>query len=213
MKRLLPLTFASLLLAACSDQPSSAPKIEVTDTKASLTKNTEQKNSVSGSLEFPDTTIVHNGIIHSVDKRTPSISAFALLGLGQSLLNVDLVGTTSKAEIIKRLKAHAANMAPGQWLLGRGWDQNDWEVKELPTAADLDVAFPDRPVWLERVDGHAGWANSKAMQGPDRYLNTTWQPEGGEVVRDGNNKATGVFIDNASELVQIHVPEARWHLG
>jgi predicted amidohydrolase YtcJ len=130
-----------------------------------------------------------------------------LLGLGQSLVNVDLRGTKSKKEIIEVLKSRAKTMLPGQWLLGRGWDQNDWDVIELPTAADLDQAFADRPVWLERVDGHANWGNSKAMAVASKDLSGNWQPEGGEITRDENGNANGVFVDNAVTLIQAHVPD------
>ena len=131
-----------------------------------------------------------------------------LLGLGQSLSNANLMGTESKQEIIEVLKASAKSLPDGAWLLGRGWDQNDWPEKALPTAADLNAAFPDRPVWLERVDGHANWANDKAMRFANRDLNGDWQPEGGEIIRDKDGKATGVFIDNAAQLIQSHVPVA-----
>ena len=97
-------------------------------------------------------------------------------------------------------------MPPEQWLLGRGWDQNDWSIKEIPTAADLDTAFPDRPVWLERVDGHANWANSAAMAVTDKNLSGDWQPDGGEIVRDQDGNPTGVFIDNAVAIIQQQVP-------
>ena len=130
-----------------------------------------------------------------------------LLGLGESLGNANLMGSTSKADIIERLQQHAASLPEDQWLLGRGWDQNDWPVKELPTAADLDAAFPNRPVWLERVDGHANWANSKAMQVALKDLNGDWQPDGGEIVRI-DKQANGVFIDNAVKLIQSQVPVA-----
>ena len=129
-----------------------------------------------------------------------------LLGLGQSLLNVDLRGTKSVDEIVAKLKDRAENLPEGQWLLGRGWDQNDWDVTKLPSAADLDAAFPDRPVWLERIDSHAGWANSKAMQVSTQDLSGDWQPSGGEIRRDSNNLPTGIFIDNASDLIQSQVP-------
>jgi len=129
-----------------------------------------------------------------------------LLGLGQSLVNVDLRGTKSKADIVATLKSRAQTMLDGQWLLGRGWDQNDWDVIELPTAADLDAAFPDRPVWLERIDGHAGWANSKAMAVATKDLSGTWQPDGGEIIRGKDSNPSGVFIDNAVSLIQAHVP-------
>ena len=129
-----------------------------------------------------------------------------LLGLGQSLVNVDLRGTGSKADVLEALKLRAKTMLDGQWLLGRGWDQNDWDVIELPTAADLDDAFPNRPVWLERVDGHAGWANTKAMSVATEDLSGTWQPDGGEITRDKNKQPSGVFVDNAVNLIQAHVP-------
>ncbi|RBP52742.1 amidohydrolase [Arenicella xantha] len=131
-----------------------------------------------------------------------------LLGLGQSLMFADLMGTNNKAEIIALLQARAKDLVDGQWLLGRGWDQNDWPVKELPTAADLDAAFPDRPVWLERVDGHANWGNSKAMSFANKDLSGDWQPEGGEIVRNAKGQASGVFVDNAVALIQQQVPAA-----
>ena len=131
-----------------------------------------------------------------------------LLGLGQSLIIADLMGTTSKQDIIQILKDKANTLSDGQWLLGRGWDQNDWPEQVLPTAADLDQAFPDRPVWLERVDGHANWANSVAMKVAQKDLSGDWQPNGGEIVRDAQQNASGVFIDNAVNIIQSQVPEA-----
>ena len=130
-----------------------------------------------------------------------------LLGYGLSLLNADLVGTTSKADVVARLKAFEKDLPEGAWLLGRGWDQNDWPEgeREFPSAADLDAAFPDRPVWLERVDGHANWANTAAMRAAGRDFDGSWQVDGGEVVRrDG--KATGVFVDAAAAVIESKVP-------
>ena len=126
-------------------------------------------------------------------------------GLGVTLGIADLTGTTSKAAIVERLKAFEGKLAKDQWLLGRGWDQNDWAEKAFPTAADLDAAFPQRPVWLERIDGHAGWANSAALRRVTRDLGGDWQPDGGRIERS-DGKATGVFIDTAAELVQATVP-------
>ena len=128
-----------------------------------------------------------------------------LMGLGFALMQADLVGTRSKAEVLDRLQAFAANLPDGAWLLGRGWDQNDWPDKTFPTAADLDAAFPARPVWLERVDGHAGWANTAAMRRVTRDLTGDWQPEGGLIVRAAG-KPTGVFVDAASDLIDAVVP-------
>ncbi|MGE5200395.1 MAG: amidohydrolase, partial [Rhodospirillaceae bacterium] len=128
-----------------------------------------------------------------------------LMGLGFALMQADLVGARSKAEVLERLEAFAANLPDGAWLLGRGWDQNDWPDKAFPTAADLDAAFPTRPVWLERVDGHAGWANTAAMRRASRDLAGDWQPEGGLIVR-ADGKPTGVFVDTASQLIDAIVP-------
>ena len=128
-----------------------------------------------------------------------------LMGLGLALMRADLVGTRSKAEVVARLTAFAATLPPDAWLLGRGWDQNDWPEQAFPTAADLDAAFPDRPVWLERIDGHAGWANSAALRHATRDLSGTWQPDGGQIVRT-DTRPTGVFVDAATDLVQQAVP-------
>jgi hypothetical protein len=132
-----------------------------------------------------------------------------LMNLGFALLRADLVGATSKAEVIERLQAYAATLPADAWIIGRGWDQNDWPGKEFPTAADLDAAFPDRPVWLERVDGHAGWGNSAAIRAAEAFQKKTfdgdWQIDGGRILRDGE-RATGVFIDAAATLVDAAVP-------
>src|SRR5690606_70987 len=128
------------------------------------------------------------------------------------LMQADLFGTTDKADVIARLKAFAEReqLPDGAWLIGNGWDQNDWPEKMFPTAADIDAAFPDRPVWLERVDGHAGWANSAALKlveqaNPDRPLAGDWQPDGGRILR-ADGKATGVFVDEAMGLVRAQMP-------
>jgi predicted amidohydrolase YtcJ len=126
--------------------------------------------------------------------------------LGMTHLTVDLVGTRDKAEILRRLREFAAGLPSGAWLLGQGWDQNDWPRHDFPTAAELDAAFPDRPVWLGRVDGHAGWANSAAMRQVTRDLAGDWQPDGGRIVRDAQGRASGVFVDAAMALVDDVVP-------
>ena len=123
-------------------------------------------------------------------------------GLGFAMMGADLVGTRGKAEIIERLRAKAAALKPGEWLLGSGWDQNDWPQKSFPNAAELDAVFPDRPVWLSRVDGHAGWANSVAMRAVPRDLSGSWQPDGGMIQRDAAGKPNGIFIDNAMLLLE-----------
>jgi predicted amidohydrolase YtcJ len=127
-------------------------------------------------------------------------------GLGMTHLTADLVGTRSKAEILQKLRDFATTLPSGAWLIGQGWDQNDWAQHAFPTAADLDAAFPDRPVWLSRIDGHAGWANTAAMREVKRDLSGDWQPDGGRIVRDAQGKATGVLVDGAMSLVDGVVP-------
>ncbi len=129
-----------------------------------------------------------------------------LHGLALSLTRAQLAGTASRAEIIERLKAQEAELAEGVWLLGRGWDQNDWPVAEFPDRADLDEHFPDRPVWLRRIDGHAAWANSAALAQADRDLSGDWQVDGGMIHRDPEGNPTGIFIDRAMALVEAVVP-------
>ena len=87
-----------------------------------------------------------------------------LLGLGQMLQRANVAGATSYQEVIDRVKAHAGDVKPGVWILGRGWDQTRWASKEFPTHELLSRAFPDNPVVLERIDGHAVLANAKAME-------------------------------------------------
>jgi predicted amidohydrolase YtcJ len=130
-----------------------------------------------------------------------------LYGLAISLSQAQLRDTASKEEVIRNLREFAENLPEGDWLLGRGWDQNDWPVKEFPNAGDLDAAFPDRPVWLRRIDGHAGWANSAALAMADQDLSGDWQPQGGFIHRDAEGQASGILIDGAMGLVQESVPE------
>ncbi len=123
------------------------------------------------------------------------------LRYGLDLQIVDLTATKSWEEVLDRLKTYANTHKEG-WLLGRGWDQNDWSTKQFPNSQKLDELFPDRPVLLTRVDGHAAIANGKAMKGIKPGVTLT----GGEVeTRDG--KLTGIFIDNAIGLVSSRVPD------
>lgn len=128
-----------------------------------------------------------------------------VMNLGFALLRANLIGANDKQDVIARLREFEKTLPKGAWLQGRGWDQNDWPDKAFPTAADLDAAFPDRPVWLERVDGHAGWANSAALRAVKRDLSGDWQPEGGRILRQ-DGRATGIFVDMAASLVDAVVP-------
>ena len=129
-----------------------------------------------------------------------------VMGLGFSMLNADLVGASSVDEVIKRLQRHAVELPEGAWLRGRGWDQTRWPGAQFPSAADLDAAFPERPVLLERVDGHAVWANSAAMKRVTVDLTGDWQPEGGFVHRDADGNPAGIFIDRAEDVFEDVIP-------
>ena len=129
-----------------------------------------------------------------------------LYGLAVSYSQAQLQDTASKEDIIRVLREHEKSLSDGDWLLGRGWDQNDWPVKAFPTAADLDNAFPDRPVWLRRIDGHAGWANSAALAMVDQDMSGDWQPRDGLIRRDNTGQPSGVLVDGAMGLVQKAVP-------
>lgn len=123
-----------------------------------------------------------------------------ILSYGLSLLQADLVNTTSAQDAINRTLNYAKNNTELTWIQGRGWNQTQWPSNAFPTAASLDKYFPDQPVWLARVDGHAGWANSKAMALAG-ITKDTLSPDGGEIIKDKNGMPTGVFIDNAMDLI------------
>jgi predicted amidohydrolase YtcJ len=128
-------------------------------------------------------------------------------GLGQALESLDLVGASSLEEALARVAERARTLPPGEWLIGRGWDQNDWPGKQFPTAADLDRAAPGRPVYLTRVDGHAAWVSSKALSVAGLGAKTA-DPPGGRILRDAAGGPTGVLVDAAQQLVRQHIPGA-----
>jgi len=124
------------------------------------------------------------------------------LGYGMSLSAVDVAGTSSVEEIIKMLKEHQKKK-PGTWITGRGWDQNDWEVKEFPDKGMLDKHFPETPILLRRIDGHAGWANSAALK--IAGVTAESKVDGGRVMLS-DGEPNGILIDNAIGLVGRKVP-------
>ena len=129
-----------------------------------------------------------------------------VFGLGEMLTQLDLSTAATLAGALKAAGDYArAN--PGQaWLLGRGWNQEIWKLGRFPTAAELDGAVADRPIWLARVDGHAGWGNSRVLQLAGITRDTP-DPAGGKIIRDANGNATGVLIDSAQDLVTRVMPK------
>jgi predicted amidohydrolase YtcJ len=130
-----------------------------------------------------------------------------LLGLGQALRTVDLVGTRSYDEIIVRVAERARTLPPGTWIRGRGWDQNDWADQRFPSHQALSRAVPNHPVYLTRVDGHAALVNAKALELAG-VTSATPDPEGGRFIRDSAGVPTGVLVDNAQGVVGRAIPAA-----
>jgi len=128
-----------------------------------------------------------------------------VMDLGYAQTSVDLVGTRSLEEALARIKAYAAAHPEAKWIEGNGWNQEIWKLGRFPTAKELDSAVADRPVWLSRVDGHAGWANTAAIKlaKVDKH---TADPHGGRIERDAEGNPNGVFVDRASDLVYAVVP-------
>jgi predicted amidohydrolase YtcJ len=130
-----------------------------------------------------------------------------LLGLGQALRTVDLVGTRSYDEVIARVVERAKTARPGEWIRGRGWDQNDWADTRFPTHQALSRAVPNNPVYLTRVDGHAALVNAKALE-LAQVTAATPDPAGGRFIRDSAGKPTGVLVDGAQGVVGRVIPAA-----
>ncbi|GLI97819.1 amidohydrolase [Sphingobium sp. BS19] len=127
-----------------------------------------------------------------------------VMGLGMALLTLDLSDTRSLAEAQAKIQAYARENAGRKWILGTGWNQELWGLGRFPTAAELDAAVADIPVWLERVDGHAGWANSAALKAAG-ITAATKAPPGGRIEMAAG-KPSGVFVDAAKSLVERVVP-------
>lgn len=163
-------------------------KIVATGTTADLQQQYEARETMDAKGQF-----IYPGFIDAHAH---------FVGYGIGLQTADLTGTNSWEEILTRLREFATTQ-PNGWLIGRGWDQNDWAVKEFPDNKQLNSLFPDRPVLLTRVDGHAAIANQKAMDMAG--VKPGFKLTGGEVeVRNG--QLTGILVDNAVDLVSTHIP-------
>ncbi|MED6333113.1 MAG: amidohydrolase [Pseudomonadota bacterium] len=127
-----------------------------------------------------------------------------ILSYGRLLLQVDLGGSLSETEAAQRVADFYSKNEELEWIQGRGWNQVLWESNEFPGADSLDLVVSDKPVWLRRIDGHAGWANTKAMElaGVTRESE---DPNGGQIIRDENGYPTGVFIDTAMNYIASQI--------
>ncbi len=127
-----------------------------------------------------------------------------VMELGTSALRVDLRGTANLDEALARVRAYAAANPTARWIVGSGWNQVVWG-RGFPTAAELDRAVADRPVYLARVDGHAGWANTAALRIAHVTMATP-DPAGGRIERGPGRIPSGVFVDGARALIERHIP-------
>lgn len=128
-----------------------------------------------------------------------------MANLGEKLAIVDLVGSRSYDEVIARVVERARQVPKGDWVLGRGWDQNDWADETMPVHDPLSAATPDHPVSLKRVDGHALLVNRLALERA-RIDRNTPAPAGGLIERKPDGRPTGVLVDNATTLVESRIP-------
>jgi predicted amidohydrolase YtcJ len=164
-------------------------KILATGSKGDLEKeyNSTRQTDAQGKFIYPGLIDAHAHFV----------------GYGTGLQTVDLTGTENWNEIITRVSAFSKELPKDQWIIGRGWDQNDWPVKEFPSNEELNRLFPDQPVLLTRVDGHAAIANQKALDAAG--VKAGDKLTGGEVeTRKG--KLTGILVDNAVDLVSAKIP-------
>jgi predicted amidohydrolase YtcJ len=128
-----------------------------------------------------------------------------LSGLGRALSAVALVGSNSRQEVLERLKAAPRSAFQGDWLIGQGWDQNDWPERAFPTHAELDANWPTMPIALSRIDGHALWVNGEALRRA-RITRDTKDPQGGRIHRGPDGEPTGILMDNAMGLISAVMP-------
>ncbi len=220
--RLIPLQ-CSLFVLASLGALSAAQADTVLDHANGYTLNSKNELVRFASLAFDDSgKIIAVGSAAEVAAKAPKarhvdmqgktvlpglIDAHGhVFGLGEMLTRLDLAGSASLADALKAATAYASANPKQPWLRGRGWNQEIWKLGRFPTAAELDGAVSERPMWLERVDGHAGWANSRALTLAG-ITNTTPDPAGGKIMRDANGNATGVLVDAAQELVNKVLPK------
>ncbi|WP_432201926.1 amidohydrolase [Erythrobacter sp. W53] len=132
-----------------------------------------------------------------------------VMGVGFGALTLDLSDTTSLEEALAKIAEFARENSSRPWILGGGWNQEKWGLGRFPTASELDSAVADKPVYLTRVDGHAGWANSKAMEVAG-VTEASTSPPGGRIERlEGSRAPSGVFVDAAESLVYSAIPAPR----
>ena len=219
-KKLLPLLAISLLVltASCSDSNQSTTTVFTNvngysfDNTRELEKFTTLVIDSGKVMAIGDDRLVENfsdAIIIDGQGKTliPGITDAHghVSSLGYTLLQIDLRDTSSARQAAKQIADYAQKNPYLNWIRGRGWNQVLWPGQQFPSAKILDELVSDRPIWLERIDGHAGWANSKALALAGINANTI-SPPGGEILRDAEGQPTGILIDNAMNIINQVLP-------
>ncbi|MFZ5553297.1 MAG: amidohydrolase [Bacteroidota bacterium] len=208
-------SFFFLMLFSCAYKQEKADLVVHNATIYTLDK----KNTIAQAMAIKDGKIIAIGAEREILNKYSAVEYYDaglkpvypgfidahghLLNLGQTFLNADLVGTGSFEEVISKVQGHYKKF-PTKVIRGRGWDQNDWEIKEFPSKKKLDELFPDIPVILQRVDGHAALVNQKVFDLAG--VNENSVIEGGEYIKK-DGKLTGVLIDNAIDYVEKVLPK------
>ncbi len=221
MKKLIPFAALTLFLFSCSNKGKGKEKADLLVYNATI-YSVDSSFSTAEAMVIKDGKILATGSLAELEKQFEIkekedaggkfiypgfIDAHAhFVGYGLSLQRVDLTGTNSWDEVVEKVKAFAAaNPSAGGWITGRGWDQNDWDIKAMPTNEKLNELFPDRPVLITRIDGHAAIANQKALDLAAVQAGDTLT--GGEI-EEMEGTLTGLLIDNAVDLVSAKIPGA-----
>ena len=210
--------------ALCALLPTSALADTIIDNVRGVTIGEDGKIERFAAIQFDDDgkivstfemgEMLPNVSAHRIDAQGKAMlpgfvdAHVHVMGIGFGALTLDLSDTQSLDEALEKIRVFAAENPNRPWILGRGWNQEKWGLGRFPTAAELDSAVGDRPVYLQRVDGHAGWANTLAMQQADITAEMA-DPEGGKIERLASNAPSGIFVDAAEGLVTKAVPEPR----
>jgi predicted amidohydrolase YtcJ len=222
MRRALPLL---LLLVFLSPPAHAAKAILLYNGRILVDASAEPANRYAGAALVQDGRFIAVGTLTAIDRvardrelwptRVDLHGGFAVPsltdahghveGLGQALQRLRLQDTKSAEQIAAMVGERAKKAPAGEWILGRGWDQNDWAVQKFPTRDVLDRTSGDHPVWLRRVDGHAAWANTRALELAG-VTSATADPPGGRIEHASDGTPTGVFVDNAMALVEQKLP-------
>ena len=215
---IIALTFLALLVSACSNEKQSTTTIMANINGYSFDNNRQLQQfqtfvfdngrvlaTGDSTIEdnYPDANVIDGEGLTLLPGITDAHGHVS--SLGYALLQIDLRGATSARQVSSLITKYAKEKPFLNWIQGRGWNQVLWPGKQYPTAQILDELISDRPVWLERIDGHAGWANSKALALAGINANTI-SPPGGEIIRDRTGNPTGILIDNAMALVNQVIP-------